>query len=324
MSKHALMISAALVGLLATAPAMAKGTYYQLPLVSGSTETISFGVNDSLVVTGFWLDSSGVQHGFVGPASGTNYTSFDDSSDPDTQARAINNAGYITGIDNDACGSVTCYIPFERTPDGTITNITMNGSTLNYIAQGINKKKVFTGSYENSSGTIIGYTGKNAQWKKDFTLPGITTIGVAGRGMDDAGDIVGWYEDSTGTQHGFLLTNKGKKAVTIDDPNGVTNLEGINNKGEASGLYTDSSGNRHGFTYNIKKKKFTELTISGLAPIEVWGLNDKGVVDIDGFNGSAYVGYLYCPKASDCPSGANRAQKAPVLHRGVRVPVPMP
>lgn len=323
MSKKALMISAALIGLAATMPAMAKGTLYQLPMVSGSTETISFGVNDSLVVTGFWLDSSGVEHGFVGPASGTNYTTFDDSSDPDTQARAINNAGYITGIDNDLCGSVTCYIPFERTPSGTITNITMNGTTLNYLVQGINKKGVFTGSWENSSSQILAYIGKNAVYTKNIKLKGITNSGVAGRGYDNAGDVVGWYYDSSGLQHGFYMAH-GKKAVTVDDPGGATNLEGINNKGEASGLWTDSSGLRHGFTYDIKSGKFTELTISGATQVEVWGLNDKGVVDIDGQLSSGFVGYLYCPKASDCPSGAGRAPQIPVLHHPARIPVQMP
>jgi probable HAF family extracellular repeat protein len=138
---------------------------------------------------------------------------------------------------------------------------------------------------------------------------------VAGRGINDKGDIVGWYADSSGVEHGFLLS--GKKVTTIDDPGGTTNVEGINNKGEASGLYTDTSGNRHGFTYDIKTKKFTELTVPNSTYVEVWGLNDKGVVAIDGENSSAvFVGYLYCPAAKDCPGGgaAIRAAQPPVLH----------
>jgi hypothetical protein len=324
MSKQALMISAALVGLLAVTPAMSKGSLYTLPLVSGSTETISFGVNNDLVVTGFSLNSStDEEDGFVGPASGTNYTVFDDSTDPDTQARAINDAGYIMGIDN-STSSATDYIPFERKPDGKITNVTMDGTAMNYLAQGINKKNVFTGSYYNSSSVITGYTGKKAKWQSDFTLPGITTTAVAGRGYNNKGDIVGWYEDSSGNTHGFYYP-KGGTPVTVDDSAGITEPEGINNKGEISGIFTDSSGNRHGFTYDIKKQKFTELLVSGSTYVEVWGLNDNGVVDIDGENSSGiFVGYLYCPKASDCPSTAGRAPQVPVLHRPMRIPVQMP
>lgn len=325
MSKQALMISAAFVNLLSAAPAMAAASLYTLPLVSGSTETIAFGVSNKLDITGFALNSStGNEDGFVGPADGSAYTTFDDTSSPNTQARAINASGYITGIAN-ATGSSTSYIPFERTPDGTITNVTMGGNPMNYLAQGINAKKQFTGSYYNSSSVITGYIGKNAKWKKDFTLPGITTTAVAGRGMNNKGDLVGWYEDSTGAQHGFYYP-KGGTPVTIDDTGGVTNPEGINNKGEISGLYTDSSSNRHGFIYDIKTQTFTELTVPGSTYVEVWGLNDKGVVAIDGLDSTSglFVGYLYCPKASVCPGGAVRAPQLPVLHRPMHVPVQAP
>lgn len=324
MSKTALMISAALVGLMATAPAMAKGgSLYTLPMVSGSTETIAFGINNKGTVTGFWLDSSGQEHGFVGPDDGSNYTSFDDFTDPDTQARGISQDGTVTGADNVLCGNPDCYVPFERTTDGTITTVTMNGTALNYLVQGINKKDAFTGSYENSSSQIFGYTGKNAQFSKGIKLKGITNTAVAGRGMNDAGDLVGWYEDSSGIQHGFYMP-KGGKAVTIDDPNGVTNPEGINNNGEISGLFMDASNNRHGFIYNIKKKKFTELTVSGSTYVEVWGLNDKGVVAIDGENSSGvFVGYLFCPAAKDCPAGAVKVG-SPATHKPARVPLQLP
>jgi hypothetical protein len=324
MTRKALMVSVALASLAVAAPAIGKGksVLYQLPMVTGSTETIAFGINNKHAITGFWLDSSGVEHGFVGPDDGSNYTSFDAPTDPDTQARGISQKGYITGIDNVLSGDPTTYIPFERSPDGTITDVTKNGTTLNYLVQGINKMNFFTGNYENSSAQFIGYTGKNAQYGKAIKLKGITNTGVAGRGINDNGDIVGWYLDSGGLQHGFLLP-KGGQAVTIDNPGGTTNPEGINNKGEISGLYTDSSGNRHGFIYNIAKAKFTELTVPGSTFVEVWGLNDDGVVAIDGENSSAvFVGYLYCPTAKVCPSGgAARSSEVPVLHH---VPRPAP
>lgn len=317
------MISAALVGIMSAAPAMAKGTLYQLPLVSGSTETIAFGVTNNLAVTGFWLNSSSIENGFVGPADGSSYTTFNDDPSGGTQPRGINSKGYITGIDDVGSGDPTSYIPYERSPKGTITDVTKGGAPLNYLIQGINKKGTFSGSYENTSSEIFGYTGKNAKYKSAIKLPGITSIAIAGRGINDKGDTVGWYEDSSGIQHGFLLS--GKKATTIDDPNGMTNLEGINNKGEISGLYTDASGNRHGFTYDIKKKKFTELTVPNSTYVEVWGLNDNGVVAIDGENSSGvFVGYLYCPKASDCPSTAAKSAPTPVLGHAPKRPPTTP
>ena len=47
--------------------------------------------------------------------------------------------------------------------------------------------------------------------------------------------------------------------------------------------------------------------------VEVWGLNDKGVVAIDGENSSGvFIGYLYCPKAKDCPVGAGKVATSQV------------
>ncbi|HLY07211.1 MAG TPA: hypothetical protein VKR31_15805 [Rhizomicrobium sp.] len=324
MTRKALMISAALTGLAAAAPAFAGSTLYALPLVSGSTSTAAFGVTDKLVVTGWYAGSSSIQNGFVGPADGSDYTTFNDDGAGGTQPRGINKKGYITGIDNVDSGDVTQYVPYERSPDGTITDITMDGSPMNYLAQGINKKGVFTGSYLDMSGNILGYTGKNAQFQNGITLPGITTTAVAGRGINDKGDVVGWYADASGNEHGFLLS--GGNATTIDNPGGPTNLEGINNRGEISGLYTDSAGNRHGFSYDIASKTFTEISIPNATYVEAWGLNDRGVVAVDGTGANGVVvGYLYCPKARDCPSSAARVKRQPpVLHRPLRLPATQP
>ena len=323
MTRKALMISVALAGLSAAAPAFAQGSLYTLPLVSGNETPIAFGVTNNNTITGFYANSSATQNGFVGPADGSNYTTF--TATGGTQPRGINKKGYITGIDNVDSGDISQYVPYERSPDGTVTDITMDGSPLNYLAQGINKKGVFAGSYLNTSGQIVGYTGKNARYNHDITLPGITTTAVAGRGINDKGDIVGWYADSSGVQHGFLLS--GGNATTIDNPGGPTNLEGINNRGEISGLYTDSSGNRHGFTYDIRSSTFTELTVPDSSYVEVWGLNDRGVVAIDGENSSGvFIGYLYCPKAKDCPSGAVKVDpsRVQVLHHVPRLSSTLP
>jgi probable HAF family extracellular repeat protein len=320
MSKHKLMLSAAFAAAFVAGPAMAAGTLYTLPLVANSTETIAFGVNNSGNITGFWLDSSGVEHGFVGPADGTNYTSFDDTADgTGTQARGISKKGVVTGIANVSTGNALDYVPFERATDGTITHVTKNGKVLDYLIHGINTMGVFAGNYENAT-TLVDYpyTGKNAKYKSKIVIKGISNTGGAGRGIDDAGDIVGWYLDSSAVLHGFYMPFGGN-AVTVDDPAGANTigLEGINNRGKAVGMFTDSSGNRHGFVYDIATKTFKELTISGATAVEVWGINDKGVVAID----NETAGYLYCPKATDCPSGAVRAKTQPAtLHPGVHVP----
>lgn len=321
MQKSLMLATAA--ALFAAAPAVAGSMLYQLPMVSNSTETIAFGITNSGNITGFWLDSSGLEHGFVGPDNGSSYTTFDDTADgTGTQARGINPGGVVTGIGNESTGNPLSYVPFERSRDGTITHVTDYGTVLNYLVQGINKNGVFSGGFEDPT-TLKdkGYIGWNARHQVRIRLKNIHYTGVAGRGINNAGDTVGWYLDSSGIQHGFYQP-AGGSAVTIDDPNGVTNPEGINNKGEISGLYTDSSSNRHGFIYDIATKKFTELTVPNSTYVEVWGLNDKGQVAIDGLDSSTglYVGYIYCPSSTNCPGGASRVEP-PVRQRpAFRVP----
>jgi hypothetical protein len=74
-------------------------------------------------------------------------------------------------------------------------------------------------------------------------------------GINDKGIAVGYYGDSTISQHGFIYnTNTGSYSF-LDDPNEqftaagveVTQITGINNSGEITGFYTDASGVAHGF-----------------------------------------------------------------------------
>jgi probable HAF family extracellular repeat protein len=76
------------------------------------------------------------------------------------------------------------------------------------------------------------------------------TEGTAATGINDLGQIVGYYIDSSGTEHGFLYS--GGTYTTLDDPVGAkgTLVSGINDAGQIAGVYLDSSGAQHGFLAN--------------------------------------------------------------------------
>lgn len=74
-------------------------------------------------------------------------------------------------------------------------------------------------------------------------------------GVNDAGIAVGYYGDSTVSQHGFIYNTNTGQYTFIDDPaeafnNGVevTQITGIGNSGELTGFYTDANGIAHSFT----------------------------------------------------------------------------
>ena len=85
------------------------------------------------------------------------------------------------------------------------------------------------------------------------------TNGTGATGINDAGQIVGFYEDSSGAQHGFLYS--GGTYTPLNAPSGTkgTQAVGINDSGQIVGAYADSSGAVHGFLYNSSTFTYTTL-----------------------------------------------------------------
>ena len=76
---------------------------FRCPLPVASVEgTITQSVNDAGLVVGYYVDSNGVNHGFV--YDGTDFTTIDPPGSTDTLLFGINNAGIITGRFFDAAG----------------------------------------------------------------------------------------------------------------------------------------------------------------------------------------------------------------------------
>jgi probable HAF family extracellular repeat protein len=71
----------------------------------------------------------------------------------------------------------------------------------------------------------------------------LATYGTAATDINDRGQIVGYYGDSTGI-HGFLYSEG--VYTTIDDPSATSNTTptGINDRGQIVGFYDDG---QHGF-----------------------------------------------------------------------------
>lgn len=91
-------------------------------------------------------------------------------------------------------------------------------------------------------------------------------------GIDEAGDITGWYEDASGTYHGFLLT--GGTYSTIDYPGAqATVLFRINDLGSIVG-----AADSFGFIYNVTTQTFTPIIYPGAAATVATSINNAGTV----------------------------------------------
>ena len=110
----------------------------------------------------------------------------------------------------------------------------------------------------------------------------ITTFDYPGTGnqtlpqkINERGDIVGEYIDSSGVARGFVRFSDGSFSAPIVDPNdtvGFTEGRGINNSRTVAGDYATSDGNLHGFF--LSGGTFTEYDVPGAVFTAVLGINN--------------------------------------------------
>jgi uncharacterized membrane protein len=227
--------------------------------INGSTKAMAFAVNSSGTVVGTdgngnaFYTIKGKVKTFI-PKGGMSATAF-----------GINDHGTIVG----QYVTSTATPGFIRvSPKSTITLNAPSGPNV-VNAQGINNQGLVVGFYLGTDGQVHGFMA-NEKSTQNGTLTGTaiadpTIPNVAGEpgatfvfsqvlGINDQGIAVGYYGDSTTSQHGFIYNTHTGVYTFLDDPsaafnNGVevTQITGITNSGEITGFYSDANGVFHGF-----------------------------------------------------------------------------
>jgi hypothetical protein len=122
------------------------------------------------------------------------------------------------------------------------------------------------------------------QAPKSGSIEVITTFDYPGTGnstlpqkINERGDVVGEFIDSSGVTRGFIRFSDGSFSDPIVDPNdtvGFTEGRGINNPRTVVGDYATSDGNSHGFF--LSGGTFTTYDIPGALSTDVLGINNPG------------------------------------------------
>jgi len=227
--------------------------------VSGATSAAAFGINNSSTVVG----STGTGSAFIStrqtvrtflPTGATTATAF-----------GINDRGVIVG--QEVTGSTSPG--FIRVRDNSYITVNAPSGPNTVNVQGINNRGQVVGFAVGANGQTYGLTADQrnarngvltAQAVADPTIPvvagepGATFAFSQILAVNDRGVAVGYYGDSTGSQHGFLYNTNTGRYTFLDDPsvafhNGVevTQITGITNSGQLSGFYSDAAGVFHGF-----------------------------------------------------------------------------
>ncbi len=175
---------------------------------------------------------------------------------------------------NDRVNIVGQYVTSTATPGfvlvhGATSFLTINApSGPNIVnAQGVNNADTVAGFYVGADGQDHGFIARKSDVAKgtltpvaDPTIPpvsgepGATFVFSQILSINDYGIAVGYYGDSTGSQHGFIFNTHTGQYTFLDDANAafsngveVTQITGINNSGEITGFYSDANGVFHGF-----------------------------------------------------------------------------
>jgi hypothetical protein len=231
------------------------------PIQHGSAHNTSAGaINDSGLVAGYFEPvSSTPRYGFT--LTGSTFTTIDHSpfSGGSTTSDGINNAGVITGAIYLGGNSYEGYID----KNGAVT-ILQDPASASSITRpnGINNAGDVVGSYDNRHGFIY----HNGVYTTIDDPNGVN--GTWAQGINDHGQIVGYYKDGNNVQHGFI--DSGGIFTTIDDPLGVhgTAVTGINNSDQVVGYYTDANNVQHGFEATLNATSTAEN-----APLVLTSLN---------------------------------------------------
>lgn len=264
-------------------------------------------INNFGAITGTYLGEDNVFHGFVRSPDGR-FTTFD-SPGADTTAgdfngtfpNAINDAGVITGVYDDATGTPHGFL---RSPEGGFTTFDVPGGSLFTSPIALNLEGAIVGYYGNESGVtrpFLRYPDGTfvATWNIPADAcnasPATGCFGSAAFGINVFGTAAAGYEDNSGNfvHHGLLRKADGK-LTTFDVPGaGTGSYQGtgcpgcsrpINLFGAVAGLYIDGNNVVHGFLRS-HTGEITTFDPPGEGPQGLGcfadcslGLNDSGAI----------------------------------------------
>jgi uncharacterized membrane protein len=232
------------------------GVFTPIEHPDAGAATIAFGLNDRSQVVGTYIDADGRGHGFLhdmgrGVRDEGVFTTIDHpdaGSEPGTGTAAfgINNRGRIVGDYIDAGGTAHGFVRDKgrgaRRVEGVFTTIDVPGAP-DTLVLAINNRDQIVGASIDGENTKRGFLLEEDEFT-GIDHPDATSEvrggGTALYGLNDRGQIVGQYSDSS--CHGFLLD--GDTFTTIDNPDALfaTGAADINDRGQIVGFYDGGTG----------------------------------------------------------------------------------
>ena len=268
------LTSLSIVFLLLSTGALAQYTFTTVD-VPGAMETDCNGINRAGVVVGFYLDTSGLAHGFE--FVNGSFKFMDVPKSQGTYPYGINDHGQAVGWYADR-NFVTHGFLFTG---GKLSTLDPPNSLLTN-AWSLNNAGEVVGTYEDANDIHHGFTYLNGVFTSYDAPGGILT---ALTGINTTGAMVGYYDNSNGVLQGFALANQ--KFTSLNDPSGVdTVATRLNDGGEVVG-YFGGTGTGPFSAFTLSGGIYNTVELSGASDTRIRGVNNAGTIvgrytDFDG------------------------------------------
>lgn len=189
------------------------------PAVAGAVNQL-LGVNDLGEAAGFYVDANGNSNGYIYDIATATFTPVTISGATSVTATGINNEGVISGFETLTGGAVDGFID----NNGSITTLTGPAGATLTEAFGLNNEGQVVGEYTDGNGNTHGFVYNVATGvyttiddpNATPSTPGAATMTVV-NGINDLGQLVGFYLDANGNTDGMLAAIPGTIA-TITNP----------------------------------------------------------------------------------------------------------
>lgn len=171
---------------------------------AGTTFNQLLGVNNGNTAVGFYTDAAGNNHGYTYNIAGNSFSAnIDDPNGVSTTTAAINNAGTLAGFYTDAGGVTHGFLD----TGGTFKTVDAPGATTTQLF-GLNNNGLAVGiDMLNGAMNGILYDIANGAFTTLNDPNGIGTTTF--NGVNDLGQVAGFYVDSAGNTDGLLATPSG-------------------------------------------------------------------------------------------------------------------
>jgi hypothetical protein len=162
------------------------------------------GVNDHDVAVGFYTDDRGFDHGYQYAIATRRFTAVTVPGASSVVAAAINNPGSVAGYFTDRAGVTEGFV---LGPTGRLSVLSVPRATMTQ-ALGLNDSGEVVGDYQLGTGSRAARHGFTWTERHGFrTVDGPDgAVSTTINGINNAGDLVGYYTDAAGRTDGLLAT----------------------------------------------------------------------------------------------------------------------